>query len=90
MADRRLRDRFAHDTPGTIGVEEEVMLLDGETLDLRPDAAAILTSPGPDERFTSELPAAQLEIVLPPLASVDSCCLTTSESTMPPVKEDST
>jgi carboxylate-amine ligase len=65
-------DPFAHDVPGTIGIEEEVMLLDGETLDLRPGAAAILASPGPDDRFTSELPAAQLEIVLPPLASVDA------------------
>ena len=51
--------------PYTVGVEEEVMLLDGETLDLRPDGPAVLAATGHDKRFTTELPAAQLEIVLP-------------------------
>jgi carboxylate-amine ligase len=68
----RLRELFAHATPGTVGVEEEVMLLDGETLDLRPDGPAVLAAAGHDERFTTELPAAQLEIVLPPAAGVDA------------------
>jgi carboxylate-amine ligase len=66
----RLRAVFSHDVPGTIGVEEEVMLLDGATFDLRPDGPAVLAADGPDVRFVTELPAAQLEIVLPPLRSV--------------------
>jgi carboxylate-amine ligase len=68
----RLREAFAHAAPGTVGVEEEVMLLDADTLDLRPDGPAVLAAGGHDERFTTELPAAQLEIVLPPAASVDA------------------
>jgi carboxylate-amine ligase len=67
----RLRAAFAHATPGTIGVEEEVMLLDAETLDLRPDGPAVIAATGHDERFTTELPAAQLEIVLPPATTID-------------------
>jgi glutamate---cysteine ligase / carboxylate-amine ligase len=69
----RLREAFAHPRSGTVGVEEEVMLLDAATLDLRPDGPAVLASGGgADPRFTTELPAAQLEIVLPPLATVDA------------------
>jgi carboxylate-amine ligase len=49
------------------------MPLDGETLDLRPDGPAVLSSGGgADTRFTTELPAAQLEIVLPPQPTVDA------------------
>lgn len=43
------------------------MLLDPETLDLAPRAPEVLERLGADERFKLELPAAQLEIVLPPL-----------------------
>jgi hypothetical protein len=38
------RETFAHRASGTVGVEEEVMLLDGATLDLRPDGPAVLAS----------------------------------------------
>lgn len=44
------------------------MLLDPETLDLAPRAAAALAALGGDPRFKPEMPAAQLEIVLPPAA----------------------
>jgi carboxylate-amine ligase len=65
----RLREVFTHARPGTVGIEEELMLLDAETLDLRPEARAVVAHAGHDERFKTELPAAQLEIVLPPATS---------------------
>jgi carboxylate-amine ligase len=52
-------------------VEEEVMLLDAETLDLAPRAAEVLEALGGDPRFKPEMPAAHLEIVLPPLAGAE-------------------
>jgi carboxylate-amine ligase len=54
--------------PLTIGVEEEVMLLDPVTLDLASRAHDVLAALEGDERFKSELPATQLEIVTPPAA----------------------
>jgi len=65
-----LRSCFDAVTPSTVGLEEELMLLDGETLDLLPRAGAVLARTGGDGRFKLELPAAQLEIVLPPAATV--------------------
>src|SRR4051794_11578992 len=44
------------------------MLLDSETLDLAQLAPDVLAACGGDARFKLELPASQLEIVLPPLA----------------------
>jgi glutamate---cysteine ligase / carboxylate-amine ligase len=64
-----LRARFDAPAPMTVGIEEEVMLLDGRTLDLAPRAREVLAALDADERFTLELPAAQLEIVLPPVAT---------------------
>lgn len=58
------------DRPMTVGLEEELMLLDGESLDLAPVASAVLSRLEGDDRFVSELPAAQLEIVAPPAATV--------------------
>jgi carboxylate-amine ligase len=54
----------------TVGVEEELMLLDPRTLDLAPRAAEVLERVEGDPRFKHELPAAQLEIVLPPASTV--------------------
>lgn len=64
-----LRRRF--DTAGgfTVGVEEELFLLDPVTHDLAPVAGALLSRLGGDPRFKPELPAAQLEIVTEPAAS---------------------
>ncbi len=61
--------RAAFDVPSapTIGVEEEIMLLDPVTLDLSPDCADVCRAIS-DPRFKEELPAAQLEIVSPPCA----------------------
>lgn len=64
--------RAAFDAPRalTVGIEEELMLLDPETYDLVPCAQRILEVIGDDRRFKLELPAAQLEIVLPPRRTV--------------------
>jgi carboxylate-amine ligase len=65
-----LRARFdAPDVLG-IGIEEELFLLDPDTLDLRPQAREVLERVGGDPRFKLELPAAQLEIVTPPSPDV--------------------
>ena len=61
-----LRARFDAPAPMTVGVEEELLLLDPSTLELAPRAREVLAAVGGDGRFTLELPAAQLEIVLPP------------------------
>src|SRR4051794_14162123 len=54
----------------TVGVEEELMLVDARTFELAPRAHEVLATAGGDPRFKPELPAAQLEIAVPPAASV--------------------
>jgi carboxylate-amine ligase len=61
-----LRARFDAVTPLTVGLEEEVMLLDPETLDLAPLVAPLLQCLDGDARFKRELPAAQVEIATVP------------------------
>ena len=51
----------------TVGIEEELMLLDPDTLDLTPRATELLERVEGDGRFKLELPAAQFEIMSPPL-----------------------
>jgi carboxylate-amine ligase len=65
-----LRAAFDAPEPLTIGLEEELMLLDPGTLDLAPRALELLARLDLDARFKPELPASQLEIVTPPCASV--------------------
>jgi carboxylate-amine ligase len=64
------RAAFESSRPCTIGVEEELMLLHPRTLDLEPCAGHALAELGGDERFKLELPAAQLESVCAPVATV--------------------
>jgi carboxylate-amine ligase len=64
-----LRTAFDAPEPLTLGLEEELMLLDRETLDLLPRAAEVIDAAG-DDRFKLELPASQLELSLPPERSV--------------------
>ena len=60
-------------TRSAIGIEEELFLLDAETLDLLPQRArGGRARPSGDPRFKLELPAAQLEIVTPPCPDVAS------------------
>jgi carboxylate-amine ligase len=63
---------FDEPAPMTVGIEEEVMLIDPETLDLVPRAGELLDriqETGGDARFKLELPMAQFEVVSPPLPS---------------------
>jgi carboxylate-amine ligase len=64
-----LERTFEGAAPLTVGVEEEVMLLDPGTLELSPRAAALLARLEGDPRFKPELPASQLEIITPARAS---------------------
>src|SRR3954463_9075414 len=66
----QLRAAFDSPAPLTIGLEEELMLLDPGTLDLLPRALDVLPRTAGAPRFKPELPAAQLEIVTPPSPSV--------------------
>jgi len=77
---RILSAAFDAATPLTIGLEEEVMLVDGETLLPAPRAAELLAALGGDPRFKLELPAAQLELLTPASASVADAadCLRTA------------
>jgi glutamate---cysteine ligase / carboxylate-amine ligase len=65
-----LRAAFDRHGAPTVGLEEELMLLDHETLDLAPRARDVVESLGDDPRFKIEMPAAQLEIVTAPHPSV--------------------
>ncbi len=67
-----LRARFDAPDELGIGIEEELFLLDGETLDLLPHAREVIARVDGDPRFKLELPAAQLEIVTPPCPDVAS------------------
>jgi carboxylate-amine ligase len=72
MTAEALRARFEQPEPFSIGLEEELLLMDPQTLDLAPVASAALDRLDGDPRFKLELPAAQLEIVTPPCASVSA------------------
>ena len=65
-----MRSAFDSAKAFTIGIEEELMLLDPLTLDLAPRAPELLARTGHDERFKLELPAAQLELLTPPRSRV--------------------
>lgn len=62
----QLRARFEEVTPHVVGIEEELMLLDPDSLELAARAAEVLELVGGDTRFKPELPASQVEIVVPP------------------------
>ena len=64
-----IRASFDRPSELTIGIEEELMLLDPETRDLSPVATELLARVAGDPRYKLELPASQLEIVSPPLAT---------------------
>ena len=54
----------------TVGIEEELMLLDEETFDLAPVAHETLEVLAGDPRFKGELPAAQIELITEPADTV--------------------
>ncbi len=65
-----LRKPFDDAAPLTVGIEEELMLLDGETLELAPRAPDVMRAVDGDARFKLELPAAQIELLTSPSATV--------------------
>lgn len=69
MDGARLVEIFDSVEPFTVGLEEEVMLLDPDTLDLAECAPKLLERLG-GLPFKLELPASQLELVTPPRRSV--------------------
>jgi carboxylate-amine ligase len=65
---------FDHTLSFTIGVEEELMLVDPVTFDLAPVIGEVLPLLDGDERFAKELRAAQIEIVTPVCATATDAC----------------
>src|SRR5215217_6568191 len=65
-----LRELFDGVTDHTVGVEEELMLLDPETLDLLPAAPRVAEELGDRVSLRPELPAAQVETASPICASI--------------------
>jgi carboxylate-amine ligase len=66
----QLRAAFAKSPRNSVGLEDEVMLLDPDSLNLLPRAQQVLASLGDSDTFKLELPASQLEIVTRPTTSV--------------------
>jgi glutamate---cysteine ligase / carboxylate-amine ligase len=64
-----VRGQFDSQAELSVGIEEELMLLDPETGDLAPLAGEVLRRLDGDRRFKRELPAAQLEIMTSPVAT---------------------
>ena len=65
-----LREAFDRPGHGTVGIEEELMVLDSNTLDLAPRADELLAALDGDSRFKPELVAAQIELITPPAETV--------------------
>jgi carboxylate-amine ligase len=63
----QIRAIFDAPAPLTVGIEEELMLLDPDTLDLAPRAEELRARTGNDGRFKIEMPKAQFEIASPAL-----------------------
>ncbi len=79
----RLRATFDAPAGMTVGVEEELMLLDPDTLDLAPVAPEVLARVGDDPRIKGELPSAQIELITEPAATAaaaeEQLCATRSD-----------
>ncbi len=61
-----LQAPFEQGEPYTVGLEDEVMVLEPDTFDLAPRAGEVLALLEGDSRFKPELPASQLEIMTQP------------------------
>lgn len=69
LTGERLKATFDHAAEFTVGIEEELMLLDPETLEPVPRAAEVMGWLDGDPRFKFELPASQIEIATEPCAT---------------------
>ena len=65
-----LRATFDQGQDHLVGIEDEVMLLDPDTLELTPQASEVLARLEGDQRFKLELPRSQLEIITAPAETV--------------------
>lgn len=74
-----MRERFDAAPAYTVGIEDEVLVLDPGSFELAPRAVEILERVGDDARFKLELPASQVEIVTPPCATVPEAARALSE-----------
>lgn len=66
-----MREIFHSVAPGTIGLEEEVLLLDPQTLLPKPCVDEVLARANGNPRLKRELPAAQIELLTRPHASLE-------------------
>ena len=60
-----LEELFEERSGSTVGLEEELMLLDRETLEIAPSAQLVLGALGDDDRYDTELREGQIEIRTP-------------------------
>jgi carboxylate-amine ligase len=75
-----LRAPFERRGAMTVGLEEELLLLDPETLDLAPRAEEALAAMGGDPRVKLELPAGQIELLSAPAATVGEAAAQLAEA----------
>lgn len=75
-----LRARLEGHEAFTVGVEEELMILDPATLDLAPGNTELLAAFDGDPRFKQELPAAQIEIAAPPAPDVPAAAASLAQA----------
>jgi carboxylate-amine ligase len=61
----RARRRFSHLVPFTLGLEEELFVVDPETLRPVPAGATVLAAMDGDIRYAPELRASQIELITP-------------------------
>ncbi len=74
ITEHMLRDAFSDPGVFTVGVEEELMLVDARTLGLVPCAEALLQQADSPNPFRAELMAAMVEVVTPVMAGADDVC----------------
>src|SRR4051794_26910700 len=74
LTSERCRAIFDSVEPFTLGIEEELMLVDTGTLELAPVIGEVLDGLPPDGPFRKELRAAQIEIVTPVCATAADAC----------------
>jgi glutamate---cysteine ligase / carboxylate-amine ligase len=67
-----IRRTFDGPARSTVGIEEELMLLDPESHDLLPRAREVLDRVEGDPRFKGELPASQLEALTEPAEELET------------------
>jgi len=74
-----LRAIFDEPAPITVGIEEEAMLLDAETLDLAPVGLAVVAAAADGALLKREAPAGQVEAATEPAADVPAAIAAVAE-----------